>query len=96
MSNDFPKLGINTTELVEAIENLLIQAQHHADELGAINWGRLRVVDVEYRLSMLTPDDGPHCIVMIEEASPDSRLPTWLNERIDRERFPRTYCECEW
>jgi hypothetical protein len=98
--NDFPKLGIKTDELRSAVQALIAQAFEmrgdKSQNFGAVNWGDIGVVDIEYRLSMLSPGDGPHCIVLVEEASPDSGLAGWLTERIDREKFPRTYVECEW
>jgi hypothetical protein len=94
--NDFPRLGLNTTELKAEVERLLALAADEAETLGAVNWGDLRVTDIEYRLSMLTPNHGPSCIVTVEEASPTSFLCQWLNNRLDPNRFPHTYIECEW
>lgn len=75
---------------------LLAAADEGAENMGAVNWGDLGVRDIQYRLSMLTPQDGPHCMVMIEEASPDCRLPTFLHDNLDQEKFPKVYFECEW
>ncbi len=86
----------STEELIVAVEALLVEAAVSKDEMGAVNWGDLGIVDIEYRLSMMYPRYAPSCIVMIEEASPDSRLAAWLNGRLDRSRFPNTWIECEW
>ena len=95
--NDFPKIGIKTEELHQAVEALICEAYKIRDtSFGAVNWGDIGVVDIEYRLSMLNPGDGPSCWVLIEEASPDCKLPAWLSERIDKAKFPRTYFECAW
>jgi hypothetical protein len=94
--NDFPRLGLNTEALTEEVERLLGLARKHGDSMGAVNWGDLGVVDVEYRLSMLRPEDGPHCMVRIEEASPDCYLPRFLLEHWDAGKFPNVYFECEW
>ena len=100
MGNEFPKLGIKTAELKQDVEALIDKARWAADareyDFGAVNWGDLGVADIEYRLSMLSPADGPSCIVMIEEASPGCGLERWLNERIEQDKYPRTYVECEW
>ncbi len=95
--NDFPKLGINTEELRSTVEALIEEAQGLKDHsFGAVNWGDLGVVDIEYRLSMLRPDDGPQCVVQIEEAAPDCGLTQWIWDRLDKVKFPKTYIECEW
>lgn len=98
--NWFPKLGINTAELIAAIEADLIIARQlmkaREEDFGAVNWGDLGVVDIEYRMSILHPEDGPHAFVLIEEASPDSSLAKWLNDRLDPVRFPSVHVECEW
>jgi uncharacterized small protein (DUF1192 family) len=93
---DFPRLGINTQALFDQVERLLEQARAHKDELGAVNWGDLGIADVEYRISVLTPEEGPWCVVVIEEADPDCRLPAWLYGRLDKTRFPNVRFECEW
>ena len=95
-TNAFPRLGINTAELIAEIERLLVEAAADKEGMGAVNWGDLGIADIEYRLSMLTPDAGPTCIVIVEEASPEAHLVRWLNARLDRDRFPNTYVECEW
>lgn len=98
--NTFPSIGINTQELVSAVEALIAEAYKmetgKVRKFGAVNWGDVGVVDVEYRLSMLNPDTGPLCVVMVEEASPDCILGRWLSEQLDRNKFPRTHVECAW
>ncbi len=97
MNNNFPKIGIDTEALVQSVEALICEAYKIRDEsFGAVNWGDIGVVDVEYRLSMLRSDAVPSCWVLIEEASPDCRLADWLMKRIDAEKFPYTYVECAW
>lgn len=93
---DFPRMGAETAALVAEVERLLELAAESKEEMGAVNWGDLGVHDVEYRLSMLNPSYGPTCCVMIEEASPDSGLAMWIWDRLDKQRFPNTYIECEW
>jgi hypothetical protein len=96
-ANDFPKLGIRTADLVAHVENLIEDAQGiKTEKFGAVNWGDLGIADIEYRLSMLRPEDGPCCVVLVEEASPGCGLQAWLNEQMDRSKFPNTYVECEW
>ncbi len=95
MSDDFPKLGIKTLELIAAVETALDEARAHKGDFGAVNWGDLRVTDIEYRFSMLRPDDGPYAVVLVEEASPDCRLREWIYERINP-LFPNVHVECEW
>lgn len=93
----FPRLGISTQELIDEVRRLLEQAgAEDTNEMGAVNWGDLGVADIEYRLSIMHPEDGPVCVVMVEEASPHSGLAQWLNERLDKELFPNTRIECEW
>ena len=94
--NDFPSMNINTEELIAAVESLIEQAREHKGDLGAVNWGDLRIVDITYELSMLRPEDGPFCIVLVEEADPGCALVAWLNQRLDEEKFPGVYIECEW
>lgn len=94
--NDFPRLGINTAELLAEVDRLLELARNDPAYMGAVNWADLGVADIEYRLSMLRPQDGPCCVVAVEEASPTSHLRFWLNEKLDKARFPNTYIECEW
>jgi len=64
--------------------------------MGAVNWGDIGVSDIEYRLSLIYPEYGPQCVVLIEEASPDCGLSAWITRRLDPDRFPNTYIECEW
>ena len=95
-TNDFPRLGIVTADLIAHVDALLADAREHMDEMGAVNWGDLGVADVEYRFSILHPQEGPWCVVTVEEASPECQLGAWLNERLDSARFPRTHIICEW
>ena len=95
MSNDFPKLDINTQELIDEIERLLKEASKTKSYFGAVNWGDLGVSDVEYRMSMLG-SFGPYCVVVIDEASPECKLSNWIMEHLDRERFKHVYVECKW
>ena len=67
--NNFPAIGINPSELLRAVETLLREAAESDEKFGAVNWGDLGVVDVEYRLSMLDIHATPYFVVMIEEAS---------------------------
>jgi hypothetical protein len=91
------KIGVVTQDLIDEVERLLVKARRQRKEdLGAVNWGDLHVADIEYRLSMLRPDDGPICVVTVEEASPDCKLAQWLYDQLDKERFHKTYIECEW
>lgn len=94
-SNNFPRLGINIEALRTAIERMLEVAADTKDDMGAVNWGDLGVADIEYRLSMLWPTNGPRCVVTVEEAAPGCKLQIWLNECISN-TFPNTYIECEW
>lgn len=96
MSNDFPRMGINTEELRTEVERLIEQASLAKEEMGAVNWGDLGIADIEYRLSMLWPDRGPRCVVTVEEAAPDCELQRWLNRNLDRDKFLNTWVECEW
>lgn len=96
MTNTFPRLGIDTAALVAEVDRLLDIARQEPVGLGAVNWGDLGIAEIEYRLSMLRPDEGPRCVVTVEEASPGCGLADWIYERLDKERFPRTYIECEW
>ncbi len=98
--NDFPTMGINTRELIDAVEALIGKAcrmhSKNKEKMGAVNWGDLSIRDIEYRLSLLRPQDGPHCVVMVEEASPTCAFTKWINDQLDTEKFPNTYVECEW
>jgi hypothetical protein len=96
-TNRFPKLGINTLDLMEHIDRLLDRAAgEDRDEMGAVNWADLGIADIEYRISILHPEDGPCCVITVEEASPHSGLQQWLNIQLDAARFPNTHIECEW
>lgn len=94
--NNFPSLGINTEELRKEVYRLLDLARENKDDMGAVNWGDLGIADIQYRLSMLWPDIGPGCTVIIEEASPDSGLASWLHSRLNDAKFPNVFFECEW
>lgn len=95
--SDFPKLGINTRELLAHVEGLIDEARRTPDDFfGAVNWGDLGVADVEYRLSMLDTHAQPTAHVLVEEASPGCMLERWLNERLDHDRFPSVFVACEW
>lgn len=91
-----PLLSIDTQALIAEVERLLQIARGMASSFGAVNWGDLGVADVEYRLSVMHPSDGPSCVVLIEEAAPECGLPSWLHDRLDHERFPGVRFECEW
>jgi hypothetical protein len=95
-TNDFPRLGIIPADLIAHVEALLDEAREQQDEMGAVNWADLGVADVEYRLSVIHPQEGPWCVVTVGEASPGCQLTGWLNERLDSARFPRTHIICEW
>ena len=96
-SQQFPRLGINTQELIDEIERLLEQARSEdVDGMGAVNWADLGIADIEYRISVLRPGDGPLCVVLVEEAAPGCGLQGWLNGHLDTTKFPCTYIECEW
>lgn len=97
-SNDFPKIGINTADLVAAVEQAIAAAfaLSREEDFGAVNWGDLGVVDVEYRMSMLRPNEGPTAVVMVEEASPDSKLAPWLTRRAVERFGAQVRVECEW
>ena len=95
-SPPFPRIGITTAEVIAEVNRLLSLAAESKGEMGAVNWGDLGVADVEYRLSMLHHENGPRCVVIVEEASPGCALATWLNERIDQGKFPHVWVVCEW
>jgi hypothetical protein len=95
-SNDFPKLGINMADLIADVERLITLAEEEKADMGAVNWGDIGVADIEYRYSMIYPHEGPRSVVIVEEASPDCALAQWLNERLDKQVFPKTHIECEW
>lgn len=94
--NDFPKLGINIRALIARVEALIIEAGESKEDMGAVNWGDIGVVDVEYRISMIDPELGASCVVIIGEASPGCRLGRWISRQIDLRDFPNTSVECEW
>jgi len=88
-----PVLGINTQELLDNCEMLIAKAKESKEDFGAVNWGDIGVRDIEYRLSMMSPSDGPECVVMIYEASPDCRLARWITEMLGMDRVR---VEAEW
>ena len=94
--NNFPQIGINTSELATEVECLLEAARESKTMMGPVNWGDLGIADIEYRLSMLDANATPRCVVLIEEASPISELASWLNAHLDGTRFPNVWIECEW
>ncbi len=95
--SEFPKLGINAKILALEVEELLVSASQSEEDMGAVNWDDIGVTDIEYRISMLHPEGGPVCVVILEEAAPGCRLQTWLNDQLKGDpRFPSTYVECEW
>lgn len=99
MANDFPRLNINTRELLDhVLENIEIarSRMHLGEDFGAVNWGDIGVSDIQYRLFVLDKDAQPFCIITVEEASPDCELGSWLNGVLDHARFPNCYVECEW
>jgi hypothetical protein len=96
LPNEFPRLDINTEKLRKEVKRLLKMAEKDKASMGAVNWGDLGIADIEYRLSMLHPQDGPHCVVRIEEASPGCLLERFLYENLNGAKFPKVYFECEW
>ena len=94
-TTELPLIGINGSDLLDAVRRLLTEAEAEKSEMGAVNWGDLGVADIEYRLSMMWPG-VPFCYVIVEEASPGCKLQEWLNARLDKTKFPNTYISCEW
>jgi hypothetical protein len=93
-----PTMPMKINELVEEVNRLLedaYQAYQSAeeDDFGAVNWGSLRLVDVERRQSVLINGEAPYYVVMIGEADPDCRLPSWLGDHLN---WPNVYFECSW
>ena len=93
--NDFPKLGIKTEDLINHVNGLIEKASKNKQNMGAVNWGDIGVVDVEYRLSMIGEPD-PWAVVIVEEANPACELQAFLNDNLDKAKFPKTYIVCEW
>jgi hypothetical protein len=91
-----PQPGFDTAELVTEIAVLLEIARGQPENLGAVNWSRVRVADIEFRVSLLHPEQAPCYVVTIDEASPEAALGPWLTARIDQQQFPNTRVECEW
>lgn len=94
--NDFPSMNINTEELFVEVNRLIGLAKEQRPDVGAVNWSDLKVCDIEYRASVLWPEAGPFCVVLVREAACDGLLASWLYERLDKAKFPRVYIECEW
>jgi hypothetical protein len=98
--SDLPKLGIVTADLIAEVERLLEEAKAESmtgsSAFGAVNWADLGISDIEYRLSVTDAKATPYCVVTVEEASPTSHLAGWLTSRLDPDRFPGVYVECEW
>ncbi len=96
MSNDFPKLGINTQELLDQCRNLIDRAKTEEDVTNwGVNWADIGVASIEYRKEMLNADSQPYCAVILEEASPSSELAQYVYNGL-KERFPSVSVECEW
>ena len=93
--NDFPKLGIKTKDLIDHVNGLIEKASKNKQSMGAVNWGDIGVVDVEYRLSMIGEPD-PWAVVIVEEANPSCELQAFLNDNLNKKMFPKTYIVCEW
>lgn len=55
--------------------------QSNGIDFGAVNWGDLRVVDVIKEESLL--DGRSEVFVLVEEASPNCHLATWLTEKLN-------------
>lgn len=88
---------INVKELHAEVTRLIDLAKLDACEnMGAVNWGYVSVHDIQYRLSMMSPENGPHCVVVIGGASSSCGLPAFLYRRIDNIRFSNVAFECEW
>jgi hypothetical protein len=94
------KSPVDSNALRDEVNRLLAVADAMPDadryNLGAINWADLGVVDIEVRSSLQHPESWPIIVVMIEEASPDCRLPRWLADNIDREKYAGVQFECAW
>lgn len=93
-----PPLWFDVAELVARVRGLLDEAAaaKNRKAFGPVNWAGLKVADIEVRTSVLHPDYGTWAICTVEEAEPNGALAEWLNDRVDDERFPRVYVECEW
>ncbi len=93
--NDTPSLGISVAALKWEVERMLEEAAASKQDMGAVNWGDLSILDIQHRRSLLYPEiEG--VTVVIEEADPGCALAAWLYERLDKARFPDVYFECEW
>jgi hypothetical protein len=88
-------MSVNFGELVAAVEaELTSEAIKHA-KLGAVNWGDLRVVEIEERREVYPALGSVRLVVLIEEASPSCTLAQWLHERL-KYRFPNIEYQCAW
>jgi len=104
MSDDFNvisecplgKMGINTQALIEAAENAVEKARMECpDEMGPVNWGDIGVGDIEVYRSVLYPEDGPRCRLILEEAAASSKLALFVHDEIKGD-FPNVEVECDW
>lgn len=79
MDSDFPKIGINTAELLEACNALILKARNEEDvSRWGVNWADIGVSSVEYRKEILLAGSKPYCAVIIEEAAPESELAAYV------------------
>jgi hypothetical protein len=90
-------MPINASAVMEEVNRLLAEARtdRATTDFGAVNWGDIAAADVEYRFSTIRRG-SPYYVVIVEEADPHAFLAQWLNERLDKEKFPNTHIECEW
>ena len=95
-TNVFPALHINTTELVDEVDRLLVEAAQVKDEFGDVEWSEICISDIQYRLSMIHPENGPSCWVTIGRACPECALPTHLSRMLADTKFSDVLFECEW
>lgn len=93
---DIVDLSVNVTQLRSHLQELLSIAETMRQDMGAVNWGDIGLVDIEYRRSLMHPEESAQCVVIVAEASPDSKLVSWLNEHLDKDRYPNISIECEW
>lgn len=96
--NEFPRLNIKTTDLMETVNGFLQCAYaNHKEDFHGIDWEYIGVADITYRLSMMNPDDGPYCVVTVDGASPDNRLRKWVQNKLDETKlYPNTFIELDW
>jgi hypothetical protein len=76
---------MNWRELAEALDAHLAElAAHPPEDMGAVNWADLHVVDIKERRSLLEPGEPPDILVRVEEAESlelERHLNAWLRER---------------